>query len=97
MALLPEIVSKHLSKHSVNSEPTTSCFMKKTCKWLLVLLTFLLLKNVSLGQAPTQQQLRLDIYTWNLLVRPGIAYIPPTKYPRPLLEFYYYNQLNTQP
>lgn len=97
MAPLPEVVSKHLLRLSVNSELTTSSSMKKTYKCLLALLTSLLLKSVSLAQEPTPQQLRLDIYTWNLLVRPGIAYVAPTKYPRPLLEFYYYNQLNTQP
>jgi hypothetical protein len=61
-----------------------------------ILTTIFLIAGLSTiySQAPTAQQLRLDIYTWNLLVRPGVTYIPPTQYPRPLLEFYYYNQLN---
>lgn len=63
----------------------------------ITILVTLLTAALSSSPAQTPQQLRLDIYTWNLLVRPGIAYVPPTKYPRPLLEFYYYNQLNPQP
>ena len=40
--------------------------------------------------APTQGQIWNDVWMWKQIVGDALPYVPPSKYPRPLQEFYTY-------
>jgi len=52
----------------------------------------------TLGQTtgPTPAQIWLDVRMWKQIVGHAVPYVPPTVYPRPLMEFYAYKNAATQ-
>jgi hypothetical protein len=52
----------------------------------------------ALGQTtgPTPAQIWLDVRMWKQIVGDAVPYVPPTVYPRPLMEFYAYKNAATQ-
>lgn len=69
--------------------------MKKPIHSLLVL-ALCAASAAAQTTGPTPAQIWLDVRMWKQIVGDAVPYVPPTIYPRPLMEFYAYKNAATQ-